>query len=81
LWAAGRDPQRGQFYRYRVADDQEDRMPAQTILIWLAIIWVGAALLGLALHIIKLLLIVALLASGVVLVLGIASKIGIVRWR
>nr|WP_294554217.1 hypothetical protein [uncultured Rhodopila sp.] len=56
-------------------------MPAQTILIWLAIIWVGAALIGLTLHIIKLLLIVALLASTVVLVLGIASKIGIVRWR
>ena len=56
-------------------------MPAQTILVWLAIIWVGAALIGLTLHIIKLLLIVALLASGVVLVLGIASKIGIVRWR
>ena len=40
-------------------------MPAQTILLWLAIIWVGAALLGLALHIIKLLLIAGFVGLGV----------------
>ncbi len=54
----------------------EGLMPAQTILIWLAIIWVGAAVLGAMLHVIKLLLIVALLASAAVLVMGMASRIG-----
>jgi hypothetical protein len=51
-------------------------MSAQTVLIWLAVIWVGAAVLGAMLHVIKLLLIVALLASAVVLVLSVASKVG-----
>jgi hypothetical protein len=51
-------------------------MPARTILIWLVIIWVGAAVAGALLHIIKLLLIVALLASAVVLVMGMASRVG-----
>jgi hypothetical protein len=50
-------------------------MRAQTILIWLAIIWVGAAVIGAMLHVIKLLLVVALLGSAVVLVMGMASRV------
>lgn len=62
----------------RIGNDNilETHMPAQTILIWLAIIWIGAAVLGAALHIIKLLLVVALLGSAVVLVMAVAARVG-----
>lgn len=49
-------------------------MSAQTILIWLAVIWVGFTVIGSALHLIKLLLWVALLATIVVFVMGFTAR-------
>jgi hypothetical protein len=49
-------------------------MSVTSILIWLAVIWVGLGVLGAALHVIKALVWVALVATAAVLLIGLVTR-------